>query len=172
MEHTKDHPFDATVKIKSPQATIWAPERNNHHKTNGYPSGLIENTSLKDAPRPLGNLHACRASQRRYQQALACLHRANRDLGETAAFIAASLTTVTAIQAVISIANDKLELPKETLQVAFNSYIVIFVLIFVIGALRARIAILRRARAEREIDQTKKGIFDYCPVEEWPKIEE
>jgi len=45
--------------------------------------------------------HACKASLRGHQQARDHLKRAERDLGETAAFIAASLTTVTAIQAAV-----------------------------------------------------------------------
>jgi hypothetical protein len=101
-----------------------------------------------------------------------CLRRANRDLGETAAFVAASLTTVTAIQAVINIANDKLEFSKDILHVAFDGYIMILVLIFVWGAFRANSAIRRRARAEREIDQAKKKVFDFCPIDEWPKVDE
>lgn len=112
-------------------------------------------------------------SQQRFWQARARLRRVNRDLGETAAFIAASLTTVTAIQAVISIAaGDKFEWSSDILQFAFGGYIVLLVLIFVLGAFRANKAIRRRARAEQEIDQTKKGIFDYCPIDEWPRDEE
>ncbi len=116
-----------------------------------------------------GKLHACKASQRGYQQACDRLKRAERDLAETAAFIAASLTTVTAIQAVVSVAKDKLELSKEVLQLAFQGYVVIFILIFVLGALRIRGAIHRRTEAEKDIDQTKKGIFEFCPPENWPK---
>ncbi len=46
-----------------------------------------------------GKVHACKASQRGYQQACDRLKRAERDLAETTAFIAAALTTVTAVQA-------------------------------------------------------------------------
>jgi hypothetical protein len=45
----------------------------------------------------LAKAHACRSSKRILEQANDRLKRANRDLGETAAFIAASLTTVTAV---------------------------------------------------------------------------
>ena len=117
-------------------------------------------------------IHACKASQRGYQLACDRLKRAERDLAETAAFIAASLTTVTAIQAVISLARDKLELSKEILQLAFQGYVAIFLLIFVLGALRIRGAIRRRTQAEKEIDETKKGIFEFCEPPQWPKPEE
>lgn len=121
---------------------------------------------------PKARLHACQASQREYQLAADRLKRAERDLAETAAFMAASLTTVTAIQAVMSIAKEKLELSREILQWAFQGYVAIFLLIFVLGALRIRGAIQRRSQAEREIDQTKKGIFEFCEPAQWPKPEE
>jgi hypothetical protein len=127
---------------------------------------------LEQSLKSRGNVHACRASQRDFQQARDRLKRANRDVGETAAFLAASLTTVTAIQAVISLANKELELSREILQLAFLVYIAVFVLLLVLGTLRVAHALHRRARAEREIDRTKKGIFDFCSVEEWPGIEE
>ena len=119
-----------------------------------------------------GRMHACKASHRGYQLACDRLKRAERDLAETAAFIAASLTTVTAIQAVVSIAKDKLELSKEVLQWAFQGYIAVFLLIFLLGGLRVRSAIRNRTQAEREIDQTKKGIFEFCPTDQWPKPED
>lgn len=125
-----------------------------------------------ESQQSIGKIHACKASRRGYQQASDRLRRANRDLGETAAFIAASLTTVTAIQAVISIANDKLGLSRDILQLAFNGYIGIFILILLVGAVRANNALRRRAKAEKEIDQAKKGIFEFCPTEQWPKLEE
>jgi len=121
---------------------------------------------------PKAKIHACKASQRGYQLACDRLKRAERDLAETAAFMAASLTTVTAIQAVVSIARDKLELSKEILQLAFQGYVAIFLLIFLLGALRIRSAIRRRTLAEKDIDQTKKGIFEFCDSPEWPKPEE
>lgn len=116
--------------------------------------------------------HACKASVRGHEQARDHLKRAERDLAETAAFIAASLTTVTAIQAVITIARDKLELSKEILQVAFQGYVAVFLLILLLGTLRATHAIRRRTRAEREIDQTRKGIFEFCDPDQWRKGEE
>jgi cytochrome c biogenesis protein CcdA len=131
-----------------------------------------EKVRLEEIQPSKGKLHACKASQRGYQLACDRLKRAERDLAETAAFIAASLTTVTAIQAVISIAKDKLELSKEVLQFAFQGYIAIFILIFLLGALRIRGAIHRRTQAERDIDQTKKGIFEFCDPPQWPKPEE
>src|SRR5215213_10451224 len=94
---------------------------------------------------PKARTHACKASQRGYQLACDRLKRAERDLAETAAFMVASLTTVTAIQAVVSIARDKLELSKEILQFAFQGYVVVFLLIFLFGALRIRSAIRRRS---------------------------
>jgi hypothetical protein len=117
-------------------------------------------------------IHACKASQRGYQLACDRLKRAERDLAETAAFIAASLTTVTAIQAVISLARDKLELSTDVLKLALQGYVVFFILIFLLGALRIRGAIQRRTQAEQEIDQTKKGIFEFCEPPQWPKPEE
>ena len=116
--------------------------------------------------------HACKASLRGYQQARDHLRRAERDLAETAAFIAASLTTVTAIQAMITVARDKLELSKEVLQLAFQGYVAVFLLILILGAVRVNHAMRRRTRAEREIDQTRKGIFEFCDPEQWQKSEE
>ncbi len=172
MEQTAEQLVNTNVKIKPTQAVIWSHERKNDPRDNGNSSKLPEPISLKSSERTLGDIHACKKSQLRYWHARDCLRRENRDLGETAAFIAASLTTVTAIQAVISIADDKLQLSKNVLQVAFDVYIVILVLIFVLGAIRANSAIRRRAQAEHEIDQTKKGIFDFCPIDDWNKIEE
>ena len=120
----------------------------------------------------LANAHACRASKRILEQANDRLKRANRDLGETAAFIAASLTTVTAVEAVINIAVKTINLSKDILQVAFDVYIAIFVIIFILGALRTQKSLHRRAKAEREIDQAKRGIFEFCPGEPLPKLEE
>ena len=172
MENVEERPFDTAVKIRSVRAAVWVPERKNNHRANGNHSNQSESASLKSNTQTLGDLYACRNSQLRFSHARDCLRRANRDLGETAAFIAASLTTMTAIQAVISIANDKLELSKDVLQIAFDGYIVILVLIFILGAFRAHSAIRRRAWAEREIDQTKNGIFNFCPIDEWTKIKE
>src|SRR5689334_9763934 len=131
-----------------------------------------EKTRLEESQPSKGKLHACKASQRGYQLACDRLKRAERDLAETAAFIAASITTVTAIQAVISLAKDKLDLSTEVLQLAFQSYVALFILILLLGALRVRSAIQRRTQAEKEIDQTKKGIFEFCPTDQWPKPED
>ena len=140
--------------------------------TNHQAERFAEKFQLEQSLKSKGNVHACRASQRDFQQARDRLKRANRDLGETAAFLVASLTTVTAIQAVISLANKELELSLDILQLAFLVYIVVFVLLLVLGTWRVANALHRRAKAEREIDRTKKGIFDFCPVEEWSKGEE
>jgi cytochrome c biogenesis protein CcdA len=117
-------------------------------------------------------VHACKVSLRGYREARDHLKRAERDLGETAAFIAASLTTVTAIQAVITVARDKLELSKDVLQLAFQGYVALFLLILFLGALRVGHAIRRRTQAEKEIDQTRKGIFEFCDPDQWNKTEE
>ena len=116
-----------------------------------------------------GNAHACKASLRNYQLARDCLKRAERDLAETVAIIATSLTTATALQAVITVANDKLGLSLEVLQSAFKSYIAIFILILFLGFIRASSAMRRRVRAEREIDQTKRALFEFCPMDQWPQ---
>lgn len=131
-----------------------------------------QNTQSQENHPPKAKIHACKASQREYQLACDRLQRAERDLAETAAFIAASLTTVTAIQAVIGLAKDKLELSTGVLQLAFQSYVAIFILIFVFGTLRIRSAIRRRTQAEQDIDQTKKGIFEFCDAQQWPKPDE
>ena len=140
--------------------------------TNHQAERVAEKFQLEQSLRSKGDVHACRASQRDFQQARDRLKRANRDLGETAAFLVAALTTVTAIQAVISLANKELELSLGILQLAFLVYIVVFVLLLVLGTWRVANALHRRAKAEREIDRTKKGIYDFCPVEEWSRIEE
>ncbi len=119
-----------------------------------------------------GDDHACRASWREYQQARDALKRADRDLGETVGFLVASLTTVTAIQAVITIGLDKLGLPSATLLVAFQAYLAVFLLVLLLGCARATRAMLRRARAEREIDRTKKGVVQFCPIDQWTQLAE
>jgi len=116
-------------------------------------------------------IHACRSSRHAFQQACDHLKRAERDLAETAAFIVSSLTTVTAIQAVITIAKGDLQLSTEALKLVFLGYMVIFVLIFVLGAMRIRSAIRRRTKAEREIDQTKRAMFEFCQPDQWPQSE-
>jgi hypothetical protein len=82
-----------------------------------------------------------------------------------------SLTTVTAIQAVIAIAKGDLQLSTTVLQWTFLGYSLIFSLIFILGALRIRGALERRTKAEREIDQTKRAVFEYCSPEQWPRLE-
>ena len=120
---------------------------------------------------PLGNKRARKAYMRLYHHACDQFKRADRDLGETAAFVAASLTTATAIEAVMTVANDKLGLSKDILQEGFYVYIGIFLLILLYGFIRGRRAIRRRAKAEKQIDQAKEGIFRYCPDEQWPTSE-
>jgi cytochrome c biogenesis protein CcdA len=142
-------------------------EQVNYIRSNGSQRAQPQENHL-----PKVKIHACQASQRGYQLACDHLKRAERDLAETAAFMAASLTTVTAIQAVIGIAKDKLELSKEVLQLAFQGYAAIFLLIFILGAVRIRGAIRRRTQAEKDIDQTKKAIFEFCDPQQWPKPEE
>jgi hypothetical protein len=143
-------------------------ERTNHERVRP-PAKML---TIGQNHQPKAEIHACKASRRGYQQARDHLRRAERDLGETAAFIAASLTTVTAIQAVVTVARDKLELSKDILQLAFQGYIAVFLLILLLGAVRVRNAIRKRTQAEKEIDQTKKGIFEFCPTDQWPKPEE
>ena len=154
---------------------------NGHEKTGGQTN--VWGTEAQAFPRSdpkaqfdegqsVGRVHACRASQREYQQARDRLKRANRDLGETAAFIAATLTSATAIQAVITFAEAKLVLPPSVPQLAFTIYILVIIGLVVLGVGRGAHALLRRKQAERLIDRTKKGIYDFCSVEEWPKGEE
>ncbi|SRR5258706_986913 len=172
MEQVTEHPFDATVKVKPGQANVWAPIGQPIRRAESNPSGLIEYVPLNGGQQSIGKIHACRISRRSFQQAQDRLKRANRDLGETAAFMLALITTVTAIEAVINIADNKIHIPPQYLQAAFDLYIGLFVLILTLGALRSWGAIRRRSQAEREIDQAKKGIFEFCPGDEWPKYEE
>src|SRR5919198_5777830 len=141
------------------------PIRTNHRST------LIEQM-LEANQGSRGRIHACRVSQRNLQQAYDQLARANRDLGETVACIAASLTTITAVEAVINITNDRVGLSKDILQVTLNVYLLVFALIFTWGAVHVQSVMRRRARAEHEIDQAKKGIFDFCSEDQWPKLDE
>ena len=141
-------------------------EQINQFRGNHSAERIAENSSLK------ANTHACRASRRGLQQASDRLKRANRDLGEAAAFIAASLTTVTAAEAVINIAVDKIGLSRAILQLAFDVYIAIIAVICVWGILRVISVTHRRAKSERDIDQAKQGIFEFCPGDQWPRLEE
>jgi hypothetical protein len=143
-------------------------ERTNHD-TMRLPTAVLP---FAEPYQSKAEIHACKSSRRDYQQACDHLRRAERDLAETAAFIVGALTTVTAIQAVISLARDKLDLPMTLLQVAFAGYVAIFVLIFLLGALRVRSAIRRRRQAENEIDRTKRSIFEFCPMDQWPSPDE
>lgn len=118
------------------------------------------------------NTHACRSCQHGYQQARDRLKRAERDLGETVGVVAASLTTATAVEAVINMAHDKIVLPREFLLAAFDSYIAIFALVLVWGVIRSWTAIRKRTRAERDVDQAKKAIFQFCSDGQWPRIDE
>lgn len=169
MEQTKqvriDNPLTKTATIDSSRANIWVPADQAYQRVN---QGFQTNESQPSR----GKAHACKVSQRSLLHATDRLKRANRDLGETAAFILAALTTATAIEAVINIAVTKIELSNEFMQNAFKLYIGIFVLIFLWGTFRCAGAIRRRAQAEREIDQAKKGVFEFCPGEQWPKPEE
>lgn len=116
--------------------------------------------------------HACKVSQRDLRLATDHLGRANRDLGELAAFIAGSLTTVTAIEAVINIAVERSRLDPSILSMAFDVYIGFLVAILILGILRFGVVMRRRARAEKAMDRAKRGIYEYCPVEEWSTSEE
>ena len=144
-------------------------EQTNYARVYPAPAGKSPNGHQ---PQTIAEGRACKSSLRGYQQARDHLKRAERDLAETAAFIAASLTTVTAIQAVITVARDKLELTTEVLVLAFQVYGAVFLLILLLGAARVGHAMRRRAQAEREIDQTRKGIFEFCDPEQWQTSEE
>lgn len=143
-------------------------ERTNHDRVRP-PAKML---TFGQSQETKAEVHACKASRHAFQQACDHLKRAERDLAETAAFIVTSLTTVTAIQAVITIAKGDLELSTEVLQLAFLGYTAIFILIFVLGAARISSAIRRRTKAEREIDQTNRAIFEFCPPDQWPKPEQ
>lgn len=141
-------------------------------RTNHGSRSPIEFIHLEENQQSKGRVHACKASQRNFQLADDRLKRANRDLAETAAFMLGLMTTVTAIEAVINIADNKIHISPIYLQMAFDVYIVLFVLILFFGGLRSLDAIYRRSQAEKEIDQAKRGIFDFCPEDQWPKFEE
>ena len=72
----------------------------------------------------------------------------------------------------INIADSKIHIAPEYLKMAFDLYIALLGFILIAGALRSWGAILRRSQAEREIDQAKKGIFEFCPGDDWLKTEE
>ena len=176
MELTNHHATDARAEMpiirKPNQTNAWLPATHRGQAANVKTPGLLEFSQSEESQESIGKIHACKASQRGFHEAGERLKRANRDLGETAAFIAASLTTVTAVEAVINIAIDKLDLSKDVLQVALNAYIAIFMLIILWGAFRARNALRRRSLAERDIDQAQRAIFEFCSDKQWPKPEE
>ena len=172
MEPATEYPFDTTIKVRPGQRSGWVPAGQPLRKAEAQPSGVSEYVPVKGILPELGKIHACRISQRSFQQAQDRLKRANRDLGETAAFMLALMTTVTAIEAVINIADNKIHIPPEYLRLTFDLYIMLFVLILVSGGLRCWDAIRRRAQAERECDQAKNGIFKFCSGDQWPKFEE
>jgi len=161
----KDARFEKIVTRQPGQADIWMPGDHIRRR-------IDPNVQRDESQQSVGFNHARKAYRRLYQQACDQFKRADRDLGETAAFVAASLTTATAIEAVMTVANDKLGLSKDILQEGFYVYIGIFVLILLYGVLRGKRAIQRRAKAEKEIDEAKEGIFRYYPDEQWPKFEE
>ena len=133
---------------------------------------FAERFQRAESLKPIDNIRACRTSRQKLERDTDRLNRANRDLGETAAFVAASLTTVTAVEAVINIAVDRINLGQEVLRAAFFVYIGLFAAIFIWGAIRTLIALHNRAGAERDVDQAKRGIFDYCGEDPLSKAEE
>jgi hypothetical protein len=143
-------------------------ERTNDSRIYTSPSSKL---AVGENHQSKAEVRACKVSRHAFQQACDHLKRAERDLAETAAFMITSLTTTTAIQAVIAFVQEKLALSNEILRFAFLSYITIFLLIFVLGTLRISATIRRRSKAEREIDQTKKAIFEFCSPDQWPKPE-
>ena len=148
--------MEQTKKFRANHGTIPFPER----------------SLPDDEPELLAHAHACKASQHALEQASDHLRRANRDLGELAGFIAASLTTVTAIEAVINIAIDKIGLPAEILHMAFDLYIGFLAAILILGVLRFGVVLRRRARAEKELDLAKRAIYKFCPLPQQHKAEE
>jgi len=172
MEQTIDYSADTTVKIRPGQVNVWAPVIQPVRKNGANPAELVDYAPAQGNRQSLGQIHACRISQRSYQKAQDHFKRANRDLGETAAFMLALTTTVTAIEAVINIADTKIHLPETYLRTAFDIYLILFISILILGGLRSLGAIQRRSEAEKELDLAKKGIFDHCPEEQWSKHEE
>ena len=146
-------------------------EQTNQLRSN-HAERFAEKLRSDERTKSTAGLVAYRNSKRRLEWASDQIARANRDLGEMAAFIAASLTTVTAVQAVINIAIDRLGLAKEILQIAFNAYIGILIFILLIGSLRFVRIMYRRTRAEKEIDRAKQRIFEFDDVKDSLKPEE
>jgi hypothetical protein len=146
-------------------------EQTNQLRSN-HAERFAEKLRSDERMKSTANLVAYRNSKRRLEWASDQIARANRDLGEVAAFIAASLTTVTAVQAVINIAIDRIGLPKEILEIAFNSYIGILIFILLVGGLRFVGVMRRRARAEKEIDRAKQRIYEFDDAKDRLKPEE
>lgn len=147
-------------------------EQTKQWRSNHGRGQISEGSRIENVPGLRANAHACKASQRDLQLAKDHLGRANRNLGELAAFIAASLTTVTAIEAVINIAVDRIGLDPEILHLAFEIYIGLLAGILILGFLLFAVVLRRRAQAEKEMDRAKKGIYEFCPTEDWSKHEE
>lgn len=172
MEHTSEGQLDSIIKLKPAQSNAWAPAAQPFRRVEPGSFESVQSAPLIGIRQPLGKAHACKVSQRTFQQAQDRLKRASRDLGETAAFMLALVTTASAVEAVISIADTKVHFSPGHLKTAFDIYLVLFVSILVLGGLRCWDAIHRRSQAERDIDQAKKGIFEFCPGDQWPKSEE
>jgi hypothetical protein len=109
----KDPSAAHTMNLLSNQADIRAHNRVREATPNIRKPA--EDIGLEINQQSLGNKHARKAYMRLYHHACDQFKRADRDLGETAAFVAASLTTATAIEAVMTVANDKLGLSKDIL---------------------------------------------------------
>jgi len=172
MEQVIEFSKGANVKVRPGQPDAWGSSTQPYRKVEASLSDSMTSVSAHGIQLSLGKIHARRISHRNYQRAQDRLKRANRDLGETAAFMLALVTTTTAIEAVINIADGKIHLRPEYLQMTFDIYMALFITILLLGGLRCWNAIHRRSRAEKEIDQTKKWIFDHCPEDQWPKAEE
>lgn len=147
-------------------------EQTNQLRANHRSKSLVEGIQLEELEELRVSAHAAKASKRALQQANDHFRRANRDLGELAAFIAASLTTVTAVEAVINIAVDKIGLAREMLRTAFDGYILFLAVLLFVGSVRFGLIMYKRARAEKEIDHAKQLVYKFCPPDEWPKLEE
>jgi hypothetical protein len=172
MENTDqvrlNSPDGKSVRLEVAPPEAWAPQKTRDNKIRTEKP--VESPPTGENGSSLARTHACRASLRNYEIEREHLRRADRDLAETAAFIAGSLTTVTAVQAVISMAKE--ELSGAILRFGVHVYVAVFILILVSGAIRVRSALRKRARAEQEIDQAKKGIFEFCPVDQLPRSDE
>jgi hypothetical protein len=147
-------------------------EQTNQFKANHHAKQFPKDALADDVQDVVANGHACRVCQRNLRQANDHLRRANRDLGELAAFIAASLTTATAVEAVINIAVDKIGFSKVILHTAFDLYLLLLAAILILGVLRFGSILYRRSQAEQEVDQAKKGIYRFCPPNDWLQPEE